>query len=84
MPSFKVFFTAGAACLFGASGYLYISGSPWFYNRVVMPSARWMDPEKAHTTAVYLASKGLVCKDRQKDLDILVRVRSFYSIDNHL
>lgn len=64
-------FAIGGACLLGLSGYGYFAGSPWFYKHVVMPAAGHMDPERAHVTAVYLASKGLVAKDRTIDPDIL-------------
>ena len=72
MPSLRLVVSAGAACLVGLSGYAYFAGSPWFYQRVVMPAVSCMDPEQAHLWAVYLASKGLVPRDHSKDPAILV------------
>lgn len=59
--------------LLGASCYLYFSGSPRFFEHVVMPAARVLDPETAHRAAIRLAARGLIPKDRTKDPDILVR-----------
>ena len=67
------FVCSSAACLLGASGYCYFSGAPWFFSNIVMPSTKWMDPERAHRVAVYLASKNFVPKDRFKDDVVLVR-----------
>ena len=67
------FVCSSAACVLGASGYCYFSGAPWFFSNIVMPSSKWMDPERAHRVAVYLASKNFVPKDRDKDDVILVR-----------
>jgi len=72
MASPKFVVSAGAACLLGLSGYSYFSGSPWFYQYVVMPAVARMDPERAHLAAVWAASKGLVPRDRSRDPDILV------------
>ncbi len=72
MRPVKLLLSAGAGLL-GLSGYSYFSGSPWFYQWVVMPTASLLDPEKAHTTAVHLAAKGLVPRQRGKDPEILVR-----------
>ncbi len=76
MPSLqlRLVLSAGAGLL-GLSGYSYFSGSPWFYRHVVMPTASLLDPETAHTAAVYLAAKGIVPWQRDKDPEILV---SFY------
>ena len=68
-------FLAGGAGLVGVSCYCYFSGNPWFFQHVVMPVVRLMDPEKAHRTGVLLASKGLLPKDRNKDPDILVSIK---------
>ena len=62
----------GGAGLFGASCYCYFSGSPWFFEHVVMPTARVLDPETAHRTAILLASKGLIPRERKIDPEILV------------
>ena len=67
------FVCSSAVCLLGASGYCYFSGTHWFFSNIVMPSTKRMDPERAHRVAVYLASKHLVPKDRNKDDVILVR-----------
>ena len=72
MPSLKLLVSAGTACLLGLSGYSYFTGSPWFYRHVVMPAVSCMDPERAHHAAVYMASKGLVMRDRSEDPAILV------------
>ena len=77
-------FAIGGACLLGLSGYGYFAGSPWFYKHVVMPAAGHMDPERAHVTAVYLASKGLVAKDRTTDPDILVRTLTIGRCTQHI
>lgn len=57
--------------MLAASAYGYLSGNAWFYGHVAMPAVRLLDPEQAHVLAVYLASKGLVPKDRTRDPDIL-------------
>ena len=62
----------GGGILVGMGSYCYFSGSPWFFGHVVMPAVRLMDPERAHRTSVFLASKGLLPRDREKDPDILV------------
>lgn len=67
------FVCSSAACVLGASGYCYFSGAPWFFSNIVMPSTKWMDPERTHKVAVYLASKNVVPKDCNKDDVILVR-----------
>ena len=72
MPSFRLVFSSGSVCLLGLSGYLYFSGNPWFYQRVVMPTVTRMDPERAHLAAVWAASRGLVPRDHSKDPAILV------------
>ena len=72
MPSTKVLLSTGTAFLLSISGYSYISGNPWFFERIFMPTVAKMDPEKAHLTAVYIASKGLAPKDFGKDPPILV------------
>ena len=66
----------GSAGLLGLSCYGYFSGSPWFFQRVAMPAIRVLDPETAHRTSIFMASKGLLPKQRLKDPDILVRVKS--------
>lgn len=63
---------AGSAGLAGVGCYCYFSGTPWFFQRVVMPVSRILDPENAHRAAILLASRGLVPKDRSKDSEILV------------
>ena len=72
MPSFRLVFSSGSVCLLGLSGYLYFSGNPWFYQRVVMPAATRMDPERAHLAAVWAAARGLVPRDHSRDPAILV------------
>ena len=67
------FVCSSVACVLGASGYCYFSGAPWFFSNIVMPSSKWLDSERAHRVAVYLASKNFVPKDRNKDDVILVR-----------
>ena len=72
MPSFRVVFSSGSVCLLGLSGYLYFSGNPWFYQRVVMPAVTRMDPEKAHLAAVWAAARGLTPRDHSRDPASLV------------
>ena len=57
----------------GVSGYLYISGNSWFFDRIAMPTLARVDPERAHSAAVYVASKGLAPRDLRKDPQILVK-----------
>lgn len=48
-------------------------GDERFYRSILMPVAmRVLDPERSHTFAVWLASKGLVPTDRNGDPEILV------------
>ena len=63
---------AGGAGLLGAGCYCYFSGNPWFFQHVGMPATRLLDPETAHRTSIFLASKGLLPKQKKKDPDILV------------
>jgi hypothetical protein len=63
---------AGGVGLVGGNCYWYFSGSPWYFQRVVMPAARMLEPETADRVAIQLASKGIVPKDKGKDFDILV------------
>ena len=72
MPSTKILLSAGTACLLGVSGYAYISGNSWFFERIAMPIVARMDPEGAHRAAVYIASKGLAPRNRGRDPPILV------------
>lgn len=69
---FKLLFSS-AACLLGGCGYCYFSGTPWFFSYVLMPSIKWVDPERAHRLGVCLAAKKLIPKERRRDDDILVR-----------
>ena len=39
-------------------------GSEWTYQYLAIPAISLLEPEKAHRAAVFLASKGLVPKDR--------------------
>ena len=71
MPKFRSVMV-GAGLLAGASCYCYFSGNPWFFQHVVMPAARCLEPENAHRASIFLASRGLVPKDRDKDPEILV------------
>ena len=49
------------------------NGDERFYRSIIMPAAmRILDAERAHTFAVWLASKGLVPVDRTGDPEILV------------
>ena len=73
MPSIRALVSTGTACLVGVSGYLHISGNSWFFDRVAMPIVARVDPERAHTAAVYIASKGLAPRDFRKDPKILVK-----------
>ena len=40
------------------------AGSEWTYRCLVIPAISLLEPEKAHRSAVFLASKGLVPKDK--------------------
>jgi len=76
MTRMKKFILSSGAVILGASVsccYSYFNGSPWFFERIAMPVARAMDPEKAHHMSVYLASKGFIPKINDKDPEILVR-----------
>lgn len=72
MPSTRILLSAGAACLLGMSGYAYISNKSWFFENIAMPIVARVDPERAHSAAVYIASKGLTPRDLGKDPEILV------------
>lgn len=72
MAWLKTACVGGTATLLVASVYGYFSGNAWFYRHVAMPAVRMLDPEQSHVLAVYLASKGLVPKDRAPDPDVLV------------
>lgn len=61
------------AGLLGLGCYCYFSGSPWFFQHVAMPAIKVLDPETAHKTSIFVASKGLLPRQRHKDPDILVR-----------
>lgn len=77
MPFLRKFLKAGSACLLGVTGgvgYGYFSGSPWLFDRLLMPLVKCVDPERAHVMAVLLASKGLVPRDRTVDPDMLVSI----------
>jgi len=39
-----------------------------------MPAIKLLDPEKAHTLAVKLASYGIVPRDSEQDPDVLVSI----------
>ncbi|KAL5466757.1 hypothetical protein EMCRGX_G030906 [Ephydatia muelleri] len=71
MAWLKTACVGGTATLLAASAYGYFSGNAWFYRHVAMPAVRMLDPEQSHMLAVYLASKGLVSKDRTSDPDVL-------------
>ena len=73
MTSTKALLSTGTACLLGVSGYLYISGNSWFFDRIAMPTMARVDPERAHSAAVYVASKGLAPRDLRRDPQILVK-----------
>ena len=62
----------GCAGFVGASSYCYFSGSPLFFQHLVMPAARMLDPETAHRASILLASRALVPRDRRKDPHVLV------------
>lgn len=72
MPSTRALLSAGTVCLLGVSGYSYVYGKSWFFKAVAMPLAARVDPETAHTAAVYVASKGLAPRDPRPDPHILV------------
>ena len=72
MPSTRAILSAGVVCLLGASGYSYVYGKSWFFKAVAMPLAARVDPETAHTAAVYISSKGLAPRDPRSDPKILV------------
>lgn len=76
MPLLQKTVFAGSLGLLGVGCYCYLSGSPWFFKHVAMPAARVLDPETAHRTSIFLASKGLLPKDRSKDPMVLVREKS--------
>ena len=48
-------------------------GSEWTYRYLAIPAISLLEPEKAHKAAVFLASKGLVPKDRTNIGSSLVR-----------
>lgn len=73
MRRLKFLLSSSAACLLGSCGYCYFSGTPWFFSYVLMPSMKWIDPERAHRLGVFLAAKRLIPKERCKDDDVLVR-----------
>ena len=82
MVSVRNIVSVGTACLLGVSGYSYISGSSWFFERVAMPLLSRVDPETGHLAAVYVASKGLAPRDLTKDPQILASP-SLYSTLRH-
>ena len=52
-----------------------IRGNEGFYRSILMPVAmRVLDPERSHTFAVWMASKGLIPVDRTGDPEILVNI----------
>lgn len=55
------------------AGALY-SDREWAYRYVAMPITSCMDPERAHRTSIWLASKGIVPVDSTIDPPILVRL----------
>jgi hypothetical protein len=73
MTRLKFLLSSSAACLLGSCGYCYFSGTPWFFSYVLMPSMKWVDPERAHRLGVCLAAKRLIPKERCKDDGVLVR-----------
>ena len=65
--------SSSAACLLGSCGYCYFSGTSWFFSYILMPSMKWVDPERAHRLGVCLAAKRLIPRERCKDDGVLVR-----------
>ena len=52
--------------------YFSARGNEQFYSSFIMPAVQLLDPERAHVLAVWLAAKGLVPRDRDRDPEILV------------
>ena len=71
MVAARTIVSVGTACLLGVSGYSYISGNSWFFQRVAMPLLSRLDTETAHLAAVYVAAKGMAPRDLNKDPQIL-------------
>ncbi|KAF0298026.1 Dihydroorotate dehydrogenase (quinone), mitochondrial [Amphibalanus amphitrite] len=61
--------TAGGTVAFYGIGLW--SNNAKFYESMVMPAVRWLDPEMAHRAAVLAAKYGLVPRDRSPDLAVL-------------
>ena len=59
----KAVFVAGGL---GAATVAFglFAGSEWTYRYVANPAISLLEPERAHRTAVFLASKDLVPKDK--------------------
>lgn len=60
---------AGGVLFIGANIYL---GSERFYEDIVMPTLRYVDPETVHRWSVQLAKYGIVPRMKQVDDPILV------------
>lgn len=74
----------GCTAVLGTFHFSTIKGNERFYRSILMPVAmRVLDPERSHTFAVWLASKGLVPVDRTGDPEILVN-RNWFSISSPL
>lgn len=74
----------GCTAVLGTLHFSTIKGNERFYRSILMPVAmRVLDPERSHTFAVWLASKGLVPVDRTGDPEILVN-RNWFSISSPL
>ena len=60
--------------------YFSARGNEQFYSSFIMPAVQLLDPERAHVFAVWLAAKGLVPRDRDRDPEILVSRHEAVSI----
>ncbi len=75
MPLLRVLLKAGSVAVLSVSGglcYGYFTFNQWMFDTVFMPMTRRLDPETAHLSAVALAARGWVPRDKSKDPDILV------------
>ncbi|XP_064393110.1 dihydroorotate dehydrogenase (quinone), mitochondrial-like isoform X2 [Halichondria panicea] len=74
MPSLGGLLRAGSVAVLSMSGglcYGYFTFHQWMFDTVFMPITRQLDPETAHLSAVALAARGWLPRDKSKDPDIL-------------